>query len=95
LAYSFETNLFPRDLDYPAYLAPLTGGKLRPPRRDLNNFDPSFGLAWMVGRDGRTVVRAGGGIYHDEASFFWKARDPAFIGPSGNGRVLVEFCDGA
>lgn len=90
LAYSYETNLFHHDLDYPSYLAPLVGGDLRPPRRDTNNFDPSFGLAWTPGKSGQTVIRAGGGIYRDEANLAWKARDRAFIGPSGNGRVVVD-----
>ena len=90
LAYSYETNLFHHDLDYPSYLAPLLGADLRPPRRDTNNFDPSVGLAWSVGKSGRTVIRGGGGLYRDEANLFWKARDRAFIGPSGNGRVVVD-----
>jgi hypothetical protein len=90
LAYSYETNLFHHDLDYPSYLAPLVGGDLRPPRRDTNNFDPSFGLAWTPGKGGLTVIRAGAGIYRDEANLAWKARDRAFIGPSGNGRVVVD-----
>ena len=90
LAYSYETNLFHHDLDYPSYLAPLLGGTLRPPRRDTNNFDPNFGLAWAPGKNGRTVIRGGAGIYRDEANLLWKARDRAFIGPSGSGRVLVD-----
>ena len=90
LAYSYETNLFHQDLDYPSYLAPLVGGTLRPPRRDTNNFDPNFGLAWSPGKNGRTVIRGGAGIYRDEASLVWKARERAYIGPSGNGRVIVD-----
>ena len=90
LAYSYETNLYHHDLDYPSYLAPLLGGTLRPPRRDTNNFDPSFGLAWSPGKNGRTVIRGGGGLYRDEANLLWKARDRAFIGPSGSGRVIVD-----
>jgi hypothetical protein len=90
LAYTVESNLFHHDLDYPAYLAPIIGQDLRPPRRDLDDFDPSAGFAWTVGPTRRTVIRGGAGIYHDEASFFWKSRDRAYIGPSGNGRVAVE-----
>jgi carboxypeptidase family protein len=90
LAYSVENNLFPHDLDLPAYLAPLVGGDLHTPRRDLNNFDPSLGIAWTVGKGGRTVIRGGGGIYHTESGIFWKARERAFIGPSGNGRVIID-----
>lgn len=90
LAYALETNLFGHDLDYPAYLAPVLGDDLQPPRRDTNNFDPVVGLAWAPGADGKTVIRGGSGIYRDEATFIWKARDRAFIGPSGNGRVVVD-----
>lgn len=89
LAYSIEKNLFPHDLDLPAYLAPLVGD-LHTPRRDTNNFDPSLGIAWTVGKARRTLIRGGGGIYHNESGIFWKARERAFIGPSGNGRVIVD-----
>ena len=27
-------------------------------------FDPRLGLAWDIGNSGKTVVRAGGGVYH-------------------------------
>ncbi|HET9396371.1 MAG TPA: carboxypeptidase regulatory-like domain-containing protein [Nitrospiraceae bacterium] len=90
LSYAYDTNLFAHDLDYPAYLAPLIGTDLGPPRRDANNFDPSLGFAWSPGDNGRTVFRGGSGVYHDEATFFWKARERAFLGPSGNGRVAVD-----
>jgi hypothetical protein len=90
LAWSLETNLFAHDLDYPAYLAPILGGNLRAPRRDTNNADPAVGLSWSPGSSGKTVVRGGAGIYRDEATLVWKARERAFIGPSGNGRVVVD-----
>lgn len=90
LAYTVETNLFHHDLDYPAYLTPIIGPDLSAPRHDLDDFDPSAGFAWTVGSTHRTVIRGGAGIYHDEASLFWKSRDRAYVGPSGNGRVAVE-----
>lgn len=90
LAYSYETNLFHHDLSYPQYLSPLLGGSLNPPRKGWNNFDPSAGFAWSLGRSSKTVIRAGSGIYRDEGTLIWKARDRAFIGPSGNGRVVVD-----
>ena len=36
--------------------------------RDLNNFSPRIGLAWDVSGKGRTVVRAGWGLFYDAYS---------------------------
>jgi Carboxypeptidase regulatory-like domain/TonB dependent receptor len=33
-------------------------------RRSLRNFAPRLGIAWQASRDGRTVLRAGGGLYY-------------------------------
>ena len=90
LAYSIDSNLFDHDLDYPGYLAPIFGSNLGAPGRDWNDFDPSAGIAWTLGSDRRTVVRGGAGLFHDESTFYWTARDRAFIGPSGNGRVIID-----
>src|SRR5262245_11847625 len=91
LAYSIDSNLFDHDLDYPRYLAPILGDtNLGAPGRDWNDWDPSAGVAWTVGPARRTVVRAGAGRFHDESIFYWTSRDRAYIGPSGNGRVVVD-----
>ena len=91
LAYSVESDLVDHDLDYPRYLAPILGDtNLGAPRRDWNNWDPSAGVAWTIGPERRTVVRGGAGLFHDESIFFWTARDRASIGPSGNGRVVID-----
>lgn len=42
------------------------GGRVRQP--DLN-FAPQFGLAWDPGKAGRTVIRAGIGMYYDDNVF--------------------------
>jgi hypothetical protein len=34
---------------------------------DKNNFAPRLGLAWALGKDGATVVRAGYGVYYDQS----------------------------
>jgi len=89
LAYSIETNILNHDLNRPAILAPLLGGDLSAPHRDKNNFDPSFGFAWDVKGNGKTVVRGGAGIYHDANLFWTRLNERAYVGPSGNGRSII------
>jgi hypothetical protein len=35
---------------------------------DRNNFAPRVGLAWTLGAEGRTVLRAGYGVYYDQSA---------------------------
>jgi hypothetical protein len=88
LAWSYEDNLLNHDLDRPAIMSAFFGNKLGGPRRDKNNFDPSVGFAWAL-RGGKTVIRAGGGIYHDSNLFWTRLVERAYTGPSGNGRYII------
>ena len=89
VAYSLETNILNHDLDRPKILAPLLGGDLSAPKRDKNNFDPSFGFAWDVKGNGKTIVRGGAGVYHDANLFWTRLNERAYVGPSGNGRSIL------
>jgi hypothetical protein len=90
LRYAFRSNIFNQDLERPAYLAPLLGGDLRPPRSGRHAFDPMVGAAWALGPEAKTVLRAGGGVYHDDVDFFNPFLERGPLGPSGNGRVIVD-----
>ena len=93
LAWSFDDNIISHDLDKPEWLRPVLGGPdadLRPTRYDYNNFQPAIGFAWSLGKQSKTVIRGGSGIYHASPnSFYTRLGERGFIGPAGNG--LVPF----
>jgi hypothetical protein len=91
LRYAYRSDIYNRDLgDRPAYLAPVLGGDLEAPGRGAHAFDPSLGFTWAVGRAAKTVVRGGAGRYHDDLDFFTPFLERGPLGPSGNGRVLLD-----
>ena len=89
LAWNFESTLVNRDLDKPAYLAPLYGSDLSPTQNNYNNFSPSAGFAWALDNSGKTVVHAGAGLYWETELLWRRLQERAAIGPVGNGRLQV------
>jgi len=76
LRYEYQAKGFGQDLDLnDKELFPTTGTNLQIPfvdfkrRGDKNNFGPRVGLAWDV-HEGRSVVRAGYGIYYNPMNLF-------------------------
>jgi hypothetical protein len=90
LAHLRRSNIYNQDLPRPAYLSPLIGTDLRPPRGGMNSFEGSAGLAWSVRGNEATVIRAGAGLYHDELNFFRPFLERGPLGPAGNGRVIID-----
>jgi len=90
LASLTRTDIFNQDLPRPAYLAPILGGNLNPPYRGTTNLEPRAGLAWSLQNSGATVLRGGAGLYHDDLDFFRPYLERGPLGPSGNGRVIVD-----
>ena len=81
-----------RDLSKPAYLEPIFGAEgLKAPKADRNNFSPSLGFAWTATRDGRTVIRGGGGIYYDVFNInIMLDEERNALGPRGTGRTNYQ-----
>ena len=84
-----------RDLNYdlrkPALFVPLLGtGGLDAPRKSWTNFSPVLGLAWAPGSrsglGGKTVIRAGAGLFYEYLSSVGLDAERATLGPPGLGR---------
>jgi len=96
LGYELETGLFYNNLNLPQYLAPIlegqTGGApygLGATQPDYLDFSPIVGFAWAVGKDRKTVIRGGGGMYWDTQPIWQHFREGAAIGPLGDGRTTL------
>ena len=89
LAWNFESTLVNRDLDKPAYLAPLYGSDLSATQNNYNNWSPSVGFAWTLDDSSKTVIRGGAGLYWETELLWRRLQERAAIGPVGNGRLQV------
>jgi hypothetical protein len=96
IRYTYESGLFDSSLPHPAFLAPIlegqTGGVpsgLGATQPNKLNFAPAFGFAWALGKDKKTVIRGGAGLYWDTTIIAQRFREDAIIGPLGDGRSTV------
>lgn len=77
------------------FLAPILNplfGKdaLQVTPNNTKDFSPAIGFAWSPGKAGKTVIRAGGGIYWDAAPGYYNLRTSAANGPLGAGRATLS-----
>ncbi len=96
LGYEVETGLFYSNLALPQYLAPILEGQTdgvayglgaTPPNK--LDFSPVFGFAWAIGKNKKTVIRGGGGMYWDTNPIWEHFREGSSIGPVGDGRTTL------
>ena len=83
LGWEFESNLLNYDLQRPALITPLYGSNLSPPNKQYKNFEPAAGFAWSPRSDGKTVIRAGAGLFYDTEEGWWRLGERAVLGGSG------------
>jgi hypothetical protein len=94
LGYDLETGLFYGNLPLPQYLAPIVDHStipsgLSPTHSNKLDFAPQIGFAWALGKEKKTVIRGGGGMYWDTQPIWEHFREGAAIGPPGDGRTTL------
>jgi hypothetical protein len=89
LDYEFETGLW-YSLPYPALLSPIVGSNLSAPPNNYKEFAPQFGFAYAIGKDKKTVIRGGAGMFWDSEPLWHHFRAGASLGPLGNGRTTLD-----
>ena len=97
LAYDLETGLFNGNMPLPQFLAPILNGQTggAPPGLSATSsnkldFAPQVGFAWALGKEKKTVIRGGGGIFWDTQPVWEKFKEDAVVGPLGDGRQTLS-----
>jgi hypothetical protein len=96
VGYDLETGLFSSFLSRPEYLAPILNGRtggvpsgLGATQPRYGDVAPQFGFAWAFGKEKRTVIRGGAGLYWDTQPVWQQFRQDSSIGPLGDGRITL------
>ena len=94
LRYQFDSHPLNNDLQKPALIGPvLPGGRAATPI-DNNNVAPTFGLAWDPWKNGKTSIRAGGGIYYTLRISNLVTNERASLAPFNSGNDTITLTAG-
>ncbi|HEX6894850.1 MAG TPA: carboxypeptidase regulatory-like domain-containing protein, partial [Bryobacteraceae bacterium] len=88
LGYEWETGKW-YDLPFPALLSPIIGNNLQAPPISYTQFAPQVGFAYALGKDKKTVIRGGGGLFWDSEPLWHHQNAAALLEPPGNGRTTL------
>jgi hypothetical protein len=90
IGYIVETGLFYSNLSIPQYLEPILGPNLGPTQINKLDLTPTIGFAWSLGKNKKTVIRGGAGLYWDTQPIWEHFREGSSIGPPGDGRSTLQ-----
>ncbi|HLG98604.1 MAG TPA: carboxypeptidase regulatory-like domain-containing protein [Bryobacteraceae bacterium] len=88
LGYEWETGKW-YDLPFPAFLSPIIGNNLQAPPVSYTQFAPQIGFTYALGKDKKTVIRGGGGLFWDSEPLWHHQNAAALLEPPGNGRTTL------
>ncbi len=95
LRYEVDTHPLDNDLDKPALVAPILPNGTAPTPIDKNNVAPHAGLTWDPWKDGKTSIRAGGGIYYSMRVSNLVTNERASIAPFNSGNDTITLTAGS
>jgi hypothetical protein len=92
LGWSHENNVVYHNTTRSPFFAPLLGpnnlGKIP---KQWKDFDPTIGLAWTVGKNDKTVIRAGASLHHASGNVdYLRLQDLVLNAPAGAGLVQTD-----
>jgi hypothetical protein len=92
--YQIDTHPLDNDLKKPALVGPILPKGIEPTPIDKNNVAPTFGLAWDPGKNGKTSIRVGGGIYYTLRVSNLVTNERASIAPFNSGNDTITLTAG-